>query len=80
MVQEMSFKDISYLELWRHFRSAEQNQLCNFSRGYQEDQFCEIVIIFFLDQWFRRRLHLKDFLSGAMAALLFGGAEPLVQF
>ena len=30
VVQEMSFKDISYLELWRPFCSAEQNHLCNF--------------------------------------------------
>ena len=30
VVQEVSFKDISYLELWRPFCSAEQNHLCNF--------------------------------------------------
>ena len=78
MVQEeISFKDISYLELWRIFCSAEWNHLCNFGRGYQEEQFCEIILN--LDQWFRR-CHLKDFLSGALAALLFGGAEPFVQF
>ena len=38
----MYFKDNSYLELWRHFCSAEWNLLCNFGRGYQEKQFCEI--------------------------------------
>ena len=65
VVQEMSFKDISYLELWRPFCSVEQNQLCNFNRGYQEEQFCEIILK--LDQWFRR-CHLKDLLSGALAA------------
>ena len=32
-----------------------------------------------LDQWFRRRC-LKDFLSGAMALLLFSGAKPFKQF
>ena len=37
----MLFKDISYLELWQPFCSAEQNHLCNFGRGYNEDQFCE---------------------------------------
>ena len=65
----MSFKDISYLELWWPFCSAEQNHLFNFGRGYQEEQFCEIILN--LDQWFRR-CHLKDFLSGALAALLIG--------
>ena len=37
----MLFKDISYLELWWPFCSAEQNNLylCNFSRGYPEEQF-----------------------------------------
>ena len=28
--EEMSFKDISYLELWQPFCSAEWNLLCNF--------------------------------------------------
>ena len=32
------------------------------------------------DQWFRRRCHLKDFLSRVIAALVFGGAEPFMQF
>ena len=42
----MSFKDISYLELWQPFCSTEQNQLCNFGRGYQEGQFCGIIFLF----------------------------------
>ena len=74
----MSFKDTSYLELWWHFCSVERNHLGNFGREYYEEQFCEIILN--LDQWFRRRCHLKYFLSGALAALLFGGAEPFVQF
>ena len=44
VVQEMSFKDISYLELWQPFCNAERNYLCNFGRGYQEEQFCEIIL------------------------------------
>ena len=72
------FKDSSYLELWWPFYSAERNHLCNFGRGHQEEQFCEII--FNLGKRFRRRCHLKDFLSGALAALLFGGAELFVQF
>ena len=55
----------------------EQNHLCKFSRGYLEEQFCEII--FNLDQWFRRRCGLKDFLSGALAALVFSGAEPFMN-
>ena len=35
-------------------------------------------IILNLDQWLR--CHLKDSLSGALAALLFDGAEPFMQF
>ena len=62
----MSFKDISYLELWQSFCSAKLNHLCNFGRGHTEEQFCEINLN--LDQWFR------DFLPGALAA------EPFVQF
>ena len=74
----MLFKGISYLELWQPFRSAESDHLCNFGRGYSEEQFSEIILN--LGQWFRRRCHLKDFLSGALATLLFSGAEPFMQF
>ena len=56
----MPFKDISYLELWRPFYLAERNHLCNFGRGYQEEQYCEIILN--LDQWFRKRYLLKIFL------------------
>ena len=73
----MLFNNISYLELWRPFCSAERNNLCNFSRGYSEEQFCEFILN--LDLWLGRCLS-KDFLSGALAALLFSGAEPLMQF
>ena len=72
-----TFKDISYLEHWQLLCSAEQNRLCNFGRGYYEEQFCKIILN--LGQWLRR-CRLKDFLSGALAALLFSGAEPFMQF
>ena len=53
MVQnEMSFKDISYLELWQPLCSADQNHLYNFCRRYDEEQLCEFILN--LDQWFRR--------------------------
>ena len=41
-------------------------------RGYYEEHSCDIILN--LGQWFRRRCCLKD-LYGALAALLFGGAE-----
>ena len=54
--EELSFKDISYLELWQPLSSvncsAEHNNLCSFGRGYYEEQFCEIILN--LGQWFRR--------------------------
>ena len=56
----MPFKGISYLELLLTFCSAERNNLFNFGRGYQEEQFCEIILNF--DQWFRRRCNLNIFL------------------
>ena len=74
----MPFKSISYLELWQPFCSAERNNLCNFGRGYPEEQFCEIILN--LGQRYRRRCLLKDFLSGALVALLFGEPERFMQF
>ena len=73
----MPFKDISYLELWRSFCSAERNHLCNFGGGYNKEQICKIILN--LSHWFRRH-HLKDFLSGALAAFLFGGEVTFMQF
>ena len=75
MVQkEMSFKDISYLELWQPLSSADQNHLLNFGKEYHEEQFCEIIMN--LGQWFMRCC-LKDFLSGALAAVCSVGRNQL---
>ena len=74
----MLFKDISYLKLWRPLCLEEQHHLSNSIRGYHEEQFCEIILN--LDHWFMRRCHLKDFLSRALAALMFGRAEQFMQF
>ena len=41
--EEMTFKGISYLELWQPVCSAERKNLCNFGRGYQDEQICEII-------------------------------------
>ena len=75
--EEMPFKDNSHLEVWQPFCSAERKHLCNFDRQCYEIQFCEIILN--LDQWFRGRC-LKESLSGALAAVLFDGAEPVMQF
>ena len=83
MVQEIPFKDISYLELWQPFYSVERNHLCNFSSKYQDVQFCENILN--LDQWFRR-CRLKIFLiwssgcpfvqrSGSICAILVEGIK-----
>ena len=74
----MQFKGNSYLELCQPFCSAECNHLCNYCSRYYEEQYCEIILN--LGQWFRRRCCLKDFLYGALAALLFGGAKAFMQF
>ena len=42
----------------------------NFGKGYQEEQFCEIILNF--GQWFRRRCCLKVF-------LIWSSCSPLVQ-
>ena len=39
----MSFKDISYLELWWPFCSVEQSNLCNFGSGHCGEHSCEII-------------------------------------
>ena len=65
----MPFKGISYLDTWQPFCSAECNHMCNFARWYYEKQICGIIMN--LGQWFRSRCCLKEFLSGALAALLF---------
>ena len=49
--EEMSFKDISYLELWQSLCSVDWNHLYNIGRRHHEEQPCEIILI--LDQWFK---------------------------
>ena len=69
----MSFKDISYLEHWQPFPSAEQNHCAIFVQGIMRNNSVKLFVV-----WTRCRL--KDFLSGALAALLFSGAEPFMHF
>ena len=44
VVQELSFKDISYLQFWSPTCFVEHNHVCNFGRGQYEKHFCEIVL------------------------------------
>ena len=59
-MEEMPFKDISYLDPWWPLCSVERTHLCSFGPGYYEELFCEIILN--LEQWFRRRCRFKTFL------------------
>ena len=59
--EEMSFNGISYLVFWQPLCSMEYNHLYSFGRVHHEEHFCEIILN--LDQWFRRRCHLKTFIE-----------------
>ena len=61
MQEEILFKDISYLQIWRPFSWTELDTWCNFCRGHYEETICEIILN--LDQWFSRKCHLKIFLA-----------------
>ena len=56
----MSFKDISYPELWQPLCSVEQDHLCNSIEGIMRNNY--VMLFLNVDQWFRRRCHLKIFL------------------
>ena len=43
-VFQMSFIDISYLELWQPLSSVGWNHLCNFDIRHREEQLCEIIL------------------------------------
>ena len=66
----MSFKDISYLELWWPLCSAEHKHLCNFGRMHHEEQFYGIILN--LDQWFRMKCRLNIY-------LIWSSGSPFVQ-
>ena len=45
-VVQMSFKDISYLELWQPFVQNDLNNLCIIGRRHYEEQSGEIILHF----------------------------------
>ena len=67
VVQEMSFKDISYLELWQPMCSVDWNHLYTIGRRHHEKQSCKNIL--HLDQWFRRKCRLKVFLIWSSGSL-----------
>ena len=66
--------------------SVKRNHLCDFGKGHYEKQFFKIIFDF--GPVVQEGMSFKDIsyleiwqpLSGALAALLSSGAEPLVQF
>ena len=74
---EMLFKGISYLELWQAFVQWSITICAILVKGIMRNN--SVKLSFNLGQWYRR-CHLKDFLSGTLAALLFSGAKPFMQF
>ena len=52
VVQEVLFKHMSDLDLWRPLHPAKHNHLCNFGRSHHEEQFFGTILN--LDQRFRR--------------------------
>ena len=54
----------------------EQNHLCNFSRGYYGEQFCDILFEF--GPVVQEEMPFKDILSGAQVAFSFSVAKPFV--
>ena len=78
----MSFQDISYLELWRPFCSAERTFLRNFGRGHYEEQFCEFILN--LGQWFRRKVSkgakIRNQLKLFKKVLIWSSGSPPIQW
>ena len=77
VVQEMSFSDISYLQLCRQSYWVVQNYLSNVGKVHYEEHFCDRIRN--LDSWLRRLCRLKIFLIAALV-VIFLGAKPFCQF
>ena len=68
--EEMSFKDISFLELWQPPCSVDLIHLCNIGRRHHEERSCVIILNLF--QQFRRKRCLNIF-------LIWSSGSPFVQ-
>ena len=76
--EEMSFKKILYLELWWPSCAVERNNLCNLKEGIMGNIHVKLYEIWTSGSG--GYVVLIHFLSRALAALLFSGLEPFVQF
>ena len=68
----MSFKDISYLQLWPPFCLVEQNHSCKFRRGHYEEHFCKKYFEF---RPVVQEMSLKRFFIYSSGSPLFGQAK-----
>ena len=74
VVQEnMSFLDISYLQLRRLFCLAEQNHFFNFGKGHYGKHSCEIILN--LKEMLKKSLKKINLCFFTLASILFGGAK-----
>ena len=76
----MSFKYISYLELWRPLCSAELNHLCNFGREHHKEQsviFLNMDLTVFQEMSFKEISYLEYALFLALPSLSFSKG-PLI--
>ena len=73
VAKEISSKKYFYFKLWWPWCSADLEILINLGRGHHEEYFCEIILN-------QEEMWFKDISSRALAAPLFGGVEPFVQF
>ena len=68
---------ISYLELWGPSCSTERNQLGKIGRRHSGEHSIEIAPILNLDQWLRRRCHLKKkFTDDAQRPITIAHLKP----
>ena len=74
----MSFKAITYLELWWPLRSEELAYLCNVGIKHNTEHFCEFILK--LDVLFRRRRLYKIILNGFLAAFCSAERNHLCNF
>ena len=78
-MQEKSFKDIFIQSSGGPFIQRSGMICAILVVGITpQEQLCEIILN--LDQCFRKSCHFKDFFSTALSALMFGEAEPFMQF
>ena len=79
MVQEkISFKAISYLELWWPLRSEELAYLCSVGIKHNTEHFCKFILK--LDQLFRRRRLYKKSKRGLCSDSRFAHSESALLF